>query len=143
MFDEMIIREGSVRNVVDADGAVTGFSFATHIPYYRGLGLSMIEVPEVAVDGIAVSEEDLRFTYNGVTRTFAEPSRSCATAAWQPASTRSSSTCACACPTCPSCPRAASRARSPSPPDRLGAADEARTTSPPHPERDNPCPPSS
>ena len=29
MFDEMIIREGSVRNVVDADGAVTGFSFAT------------------------------------------------------------------------------------------------------------------
>ena len=121
MFDEMIIREGSVRNVVDADGAVTGFSFATHMPYYRGLGLSMIEVPEVAVDGVAVSEEDLRFTYNGVTRT----------------------TCACACPTCPSCPRTASRARSPSPPDRLGAADEARTTSPPHPERDNPCPPSS
>lgn len=72
MFDEMIIREGSVRNVVDADGAVTGFSFATHMPYYRGLGLSMIEVPEVAVDGVAVSEEDLRFTYNGVTRTFAE-----------------------------------------------------------------------
>ena len=72
MFDEMIIREGSVRNVVDADGAATGFSFATHIPYYRGLGLSMIEVPEVAVNGVAVSEEDLRFTYNGVTRTFAE-----------------------------------------------------------------------
>ena len=72
MFDEMIIREGSVRNVVDADGAVTGFSFATHMPYYRGLGLSMIEVPEVAVDGVAVSEEDPRFTYNGVTRTFAE-----------------------------------------------------------------------
>jgi hypothetical protein len=72
MFDEMIIREGSVRNVVADDGAVTGFSFATHIPYYRGLGLSMIEVPEVRVDGVAVSEEDLRFTYNGVTRTFAE-----------------------------------------------------------------------
>ena len=72
MFDEMIIREGSVRNVVADDGAVTGFSFATHRPYYRGLGLSMIEVPEVRVDGVAVSEEDLRFTYNGVTRTFAE-----------------------------------------------------------------------
>ena len=72
MFDEMIIREGSVRNVVDADGVVTGFSFATHMPYYRGLGLSMVEVPEVRVDGVAVSEEDLRFTYNGVTRTFAE-----------------------------------------------------------------------
>ena len=72
MFDEMIIREGSVKNVVADDGAVTGFSFATHMPYYRGLGLSMVEVPEVAVDGVAVSEEDLRFTYNGVTRTFAE-----------------------------------------------------------------------
>ena len=72
MFDEMIIREGSVRNVVADDGAVTGFSFATHMPYYRGLGLSMVEVPEVCVDGVAVSEEDLRFTYNGVTRTFAE-----------------------------------------------------------------------
>lgn len=72
MFDEMIIREGSVKNVVADDGAVTGFSFATHMPYYRGLGLSMVEVPEVRVDGVAVSEEDLRFTYNGVTRTFAE-----------------------------------------------------------------------
>ena len=38
MFDEMIIREGSVRNVVADDGTVTGFSFATHMPYYRGLG---------------------------------------------------------------------------------------------------------
>ena len=72
MFDEMIIREGSVRNVVADDGTVTGFSFATLMPYYRGLGLSMDEVPEVRVDGVAVSEEDLRFTYNGVTRTFAE-----------------------------------------------------------------------
>lgn len=72
MFDEMIIREGSVKNVVADDGAVTGFSFQTHMPYYRGLGLSMVEVPEVRVDGVAVSEEDLRFTYNGVTRTFAE-----------------------------------------------------------------------
>ena len=72
MFDEMIIREGSVRNVVDADGAVTGFSFATHMPYYRGLGLSMIEVPEVVVDGEAVPVEDLRLRYKGVARTFAE-----------------------------------------------------------------------
>lgn len=72
MFDEMIIREGSVRNVVGDDGEVTGFSFETHIPYYRGLGLSMVEVPEVRVDGVPVAEEDLRFTYNGVTRTFAE-----------------------------------------------------------------------
>lgn len=72
MFNEMVIGEGSVRNVVGADGAVTGFSFETHLPYYRGLGLSMVEVPEVRVDGVAVAEEDLRLTYRGVSRTFAE-----------------------------------------------------------------------
>ncbi|SDM67335.1 C-glycoside deglycosidase beta subunit domain-containing protein [Actinomyces ruminicola] len=72
MFDEMIIHEGTVRNVTGPDGEVTGFSFESHIPYYRGLGLSMIETPEVTVDGEAVPEQDLRFTYNGVTRTFDE-----------------------------------------------------------------------
>ncbi|WP_136194156.1 C-glycoside deglycosidase beta subunit domain-containing protein [Actinomyces procaprae] len=72
MFDEMIIREGSVRNVTGPDGEAVGFSFEAHIPYYRGLGLSMIETPDVVVDGEAVPAEDLRFTYDGVTRTFAE-----------------------------------------------------------------------
>ena len=72
MFDEMIIHEGTVRNVTGADGVVEGFAFETHLPYYRGLGLSMVEVPEVTVDGVTVPGEDLRFTYNGVTRTFAE-----------------------------------------------------------------------
>lgn len=37
MFNELIIREGSVRNTAGADGAVEGFSFETHIAYYRGL----------------------------------------------------------------------------------------------------------
>ena len=72
MFDEMIIREGSVRNVVGADGAVEGFAFETHVPYYRGLGLSMIETPELSLDGEEIAVEDLRFTYDGVSRTFAE-----------------------------------------------------------------------
>ena len=72
MFNELIIREGSVETTVGPDAPVTGFSFETHIPYYRGLGLSMIEAPDVVVDGQAVAEEDLRLTYNGVTRTFAE-----------------------------------------------------------------------
>lgn len=71
MFDEMIIREGSVANIV-TDGVVEGFSFETHLPYYRGLGLSMIETPQVSVDGEEIAVEDLRFTYNGVTRTFEE-----------------------------------------------------------------------
>lgn len=72
MFNEMIIRAGSVRNIAGADGQVEGFSFETHIAYYRGLGLSMVEVPDVVVDGAAVPAENLRFRYNGVSRTFAE-----------------------------------------------------------------------
>ncbi|VEG29290.1 C-glycoside deglycosidase beta subunit domain-containing protein [Actinomyces howellii] len=72
MFDEMIIREGTVANLTAVDGVVPGFSFETHVPYYRGLGLSMIETPEVTVDGEPVASEDLRFSYRGVTRTFAE-----------------------------------------------------------------------
>lgn len=72
MFDEMIIHDGTVKNITDESGAVAGFSFDTHIPYYRGLGLSMIEVPEVVVDGQAVDPENMRFVYQGVRRTFAE-----------------------------------------------------------------------
>lgn len=72
MFDEMIIREGTVKNLPAVDGVAPGFTFETHVPYYRGLGLSMIETPEVTVDGEAVAGEDLRFTYRGVTRTFEE-----------------------------------------------------------------------
>lgn len=72
MFDEMIIREGSVRNVVEDNGSPVGFSFESHLPYYRGLGLSMVEIPEVRVDGVPVADENLRLTYDGVTRTFAE-----------------------------------------------------------------------
>lgn len=72
MFNEMIIREGSVRNVANDAGEVTGFSFESHIAYYRGLGLSMVEVPDVSVDGEDIPAENLRFTYDGVSRTFAE-----------------------------------------------------------------------
>ena len=43
MFNELIIREGSVRNTVGADGAVEGFSFETHIAYYRGIARAETE----------------------------------------------------------------------------------------------------
>lgn len=72
MFDEMIIREGTVRNLTGADGEVRGFAFDSRIPYYRGLGLSMVETPELSVDGTPVDAEALRLTYRGVERTFTE-----------------------------------------------------------------------
>lgn len=72
MFDELMIREGSVRNLLAEDGTATGFAFECHVPYYRGIGLSMVEDPELVVDGKAIPLESLRFTYRGVTRTFEE-----------------------------------------------------------------------
>lgn len=71
MFNDLIIREGSLSNI-DEDGAVIGFSFDTHIAYYRGLGLSMVHAPVVSVDGSVIPPESLRFTLNARTYTFAE-----------------------------------------------------------------------
>ena len=38
----------------------------THITYYRGIPLSMINYLKVAVDGVEVPEEDIRFTPDGI-----------------------------------------------------------------------------
>ena len=72
MFDSYIIDETSVRNVVE-DAAVVGFSFGTHISYYRGLGVSMIEPFEVRIDGGEIVPADqLRFTIGDRTWTWDE-----------------------------------------------------------------------
>lgn len=71
MFNDLIIREGSVENISEAEETV-GFAFDTHIAYYRGLGLSMIEPPRISVDGQRVPTEALRFSYRGQTWTFEE-----------------------------------------------------------------------
>ncbi|MDO4259262.1 MAG: DUF6379 domain-containing protein [Actinomycetaceae bacterium] len=72
MFNELIIKEGSVRQIIDEGGEPSGFLFDTYIAYYRGLGLSMVETPEIYVDGELISAKRLRFRYAGITRTFAE-----------------------------------------------------------------------
>jgi len=48
MFDDKMIVADSLENV---DG---GFAFKARLPYYRGLGLSMVEDVAVTVDGEAV-----------------------------------------------------------------------------------------
>lgn len=50
MFDKYMIVENTAKNVAK-DGKVTGFSFGARMPYYRGLGLSMVEDVAVTVDG--------------------------------------------------------------------------------------------
>lgn len=76
MFNDLIIRDGSIQTLTSTclDKSLTrvGFSFESHIAYYRGLGLSMVETPQIWLDGRSVSEQNLSFTYRGVTRRFNE-----------------------------------------------------------------------
>ncbi|MBC2665484.1 hypothetical protein H7F51_08115 [Novosphingobium flavum] len=66
MMDNKMIVEGSLRNV---EG---GFAFLGRLPYYRGLGLSMIEDIQITVDGETIAREDVRFTVRGKTYTLDE-----------------------------------------------------------------------
>ncbi|PLC11690.1 hypothetical protein AUQ48_04855 [Kocuria flava] len=66
MFDQYIIVAGTLRNTGPA-GAETGFSFGVRLPYYRGLGLSMVEDLAVEVDGEAVQSERISLHLHGRT----------------------------------------------------------------------------
>jgi len=63
MMDNKMIVEDSLHNV---EG---GFAFLGRLPYYRGLGLSMIEDIQITIDGAAIAREDVRFTVRGKTYT--------------------------------------------------------------------------
>lgn len=63
MMDNKMIVEGSLAPV---EG---GFSFLGRLPYYRGLGLSMIEDIEVTLDGEKLPREAIRFAVRGRTYT--------------------------------------------------------------------------
>lgn len=64
MMDNKMVVEGSLQNHVEGD-AVTGFSFEGRLPYYRGLGLSMVEDVQVAIDGEKIAREDIRVCLHG------------------------------------------------------------------------------
>jgi hypothetical protein len=64
MFDKYMICEDGLANVVE-DGKTVGFCLSARLPYYRGLGLSMIEDIGVTVDGVAVPRADIRFSARG------------------------------------------------------------------------------
>lgn len=71
MFDKYIIVEDGFRNVVEGD-EVRGFQVKARLPYYRGLGLSMVENVAVTVDGEAIPREAIRVTLHGNTYTLDE-----------------------------------------------------------------------
>jgi hypothetical protein len=71
MFDKYMICEDGFRNVEEG-GQVVGFAFGARLPYYRGLGLSMVEEIAVAVDGHAYPREAIRFSVRGRSWSLAE-----------------------------------------------------------------------
>ncbi len=71
MFDNKVIIENSLRNLT-ADDGFEGFEVKARLPYYRGLGLSMVEDIAVSVDGEEVASDDVRFSARGKTWTLKE-----------------------------------------------------------------------
>jgi hypothetical protein len=57
MFDNKIIVEDSLRLVPEKNG----FSVLARLPYYRGLGLSMIEDISINIDGQDIDRKDVLF----------------------------------------------------------------------------------
>ena len=68
MMDNKMICTELFENVVE-NGETIGFAFLGRLPYYRGLGLSMIEDIAVSVDGVPAAREDVRFSVRGKTYT--------------------------------------------------------------------------
>ncbi|WP_458106623.1 DUF6379 domain-containing protein [Arthrobacter sp. R3-55] len=66
MFEKYIIVEDTLRNT-ELDGSITGFQVGVRLPYYRGLGLSMVEAVEVSIDGETMRAEDTSLTVHGNT----------------------------------------------------------------------------
>lgn len=68
MFDDKIIVPDSLESLDGKDG----FALQARLPYYRGLGLSMVEDIAVTVDGEKVPRGDIRFSVRGNTWTLDE-----------------------------------------------------------------------
>lgn len=66
MFDKYIIVEDTLQNILKGDD-VTGFQLGVRLPYYRGLGLSMVEDVEVTVNGETAPAESVSLTVHGNT----------------------------------------------------------------------------
>lgn len=64
MFDHHIICREGLHNVTE-DGQTVGFSFQARLPYYRGLGLSMVEDLAIVINGQKVARENIRFALRG------------------------------------------------------------------------------
>lgn len=64
MFDKYMICDEAPTNVT-RNGEVTGFQFGARLPYYRGLGLSMVERVDVTLDGAQIPAERVSLGLRG------------------------------------------------------------------------------
>jgi Domain of unknown function (DUF6379) len=71
MFEKYMIVEDDVQNIVE-NGQKTGFQFGARLPYYRGLGLSMVEEIIVTIDGEKIPQENVSLTVKGKNYTMAQ-----------------------------------------------------------------------
>ena len=69
MFDKYIICEDSLRPTKTPK---PGAQVEVRLPYYRGLGLSMVEAVDVSVDGEAVDPQVTTLTVHGQTYPFSD-----------------------------------------------------------------------
>lgn len=65
MFDGNVFIKGTCHNV-EENGEVIGYEMKTHITYYRGIPLSMVNYVAVEEDGKEVPAEDIRFTPDNI-----------------------------------------------------------------------------
>jgi hypothetical protein len=68
MFEKYMVCEHSLQNVSES-GKLTGFQFKARLPYYRGLGISMIENLAITVDEQKYPRQAIRVTLHGNTYT--------------------------------------------------------------------------
>jgi hypothetical protein len=68
MFEKYMILENDIQNIVE-NGKITGFKFGARLPYYRGLGLSMVEDIGVKIDGQSIDAEWISLSVHGNTYT--------------------------------------------------------------------------
>ncbi len=71
MFEKYMIVEDDIQNVVE-NGKITGFQFGARLPYYRGLGLSMVEEIGIKIDGEEISQSVIKLTVHGNTYSLAQ-----------------------------------------------------------------------
>ena len=71
MFEKYMIVPEKAQNI-QKDNKTIGFQFGARLPYYRGLGLSMVEDIQIKINGKKVAPENITLNLHGNTYTLAQ-----------------------------------------------------------------------